>query len=157
VVVTPRGAAFSPDGARVLSGGSSRIKLWNAATGALIRTLTGHSSTISSVVFSPNSRQVLSGGSDKTIKLWVIPERRQRSRVASRLFRHTALRRISKWLSRLRMVRIRRSFLRRELHVGSASTSFISRSIADRVLAITSSNSRTVVRRSIGNSTSLCR
>ena len=38
--------AFSPDGARVLSGSDDKtIKLWDAATGALIRTFEGHSIT----------------------------------------------------------------------------------------------------------------
>jgi WD40 repeat protein len=63
--------AFSPDGAHILSGSNdATIKLWDAATGALIRTFAGHSLTIYSVAFSPDGDQVLSGSADKTIKLW---------------------------------------------------------------------------------------
>ena len=63
--------AFSPDGARVLSGsGDKTIKLWDAATGALIRTFEGHSEWVNSVAFSPDGARVLSGSWDKTIKLW---------------------------------------------------------------------------------------
>jgi WD40 repeat protein len=63
--------AFSPDGGRVLSGGSDNtIKLWEVATGALIRTFEGHSAIVASVAFSPDGTRVLSGGWDKTIKLW---------------------------------------------------------------------------------------
>jgi WD40 repeat protein len=35
-------AAFSPDGRHVLSGGGD-LKLWDAASGALLRTFEGHS------------------------------------------------------------------------------------------------------------------
>jgi WD40 repeat protein len=63
--------AFSPDGARVLSGSADRtIKLWDAATGAMLRTFEGHSDEVNSVVFSPDGTRVLSGSEDKTIKLW---------------------------------------------------------------------------------------
>src|ERR1700730_8533863 len=66
--------AFSPEGARVVSGGGEedkgQLKLWNAATGALIRTFEAHSAWVNSVVFSPDGARVLSGSYDRTIKLW---------------------------------------------------------------------------------------
>src|SRR5262245_25080120 len=63
-----KSVAFSPDGARVLSG-SSDLKLWDAATGALIRTFEA-SGSVYSVAFSPDGARVLSGSWDNTIKLW---------------------------------------------------------------------------------------
>jgi hypothetical protein len=56
----------------VLSGGirGKTIKLWDAATGALIRTFEGHSGLVYSVAFSPDGARVLSGSQDSTIKLW---------------------------------------------------------------------------------------
>jgi WD40 repeat protein len=63
--------AFSPDGARVLSGsGDHTIKLWDAATGALVRSFAGHSSWVSSVAFSPDGARVLSGSADGTVGIW---------------------------------------------------------------------------------------
>jgi WD40 repeat protein len=47
--------AFSPDGSRVLSGSSDNtLKLWDAATGTLLRTFEGHSDVVTSVAFSPD-------------------------------------------------------------------------------------------------------
>jgi len=55
--------AFSPDGRQVLSGGADNtLKLWHAASGALLRTFQPHSGWVQSVAFSPDGRQVLSGG-----------------------------------------------------------------------------------------------
>ena len=63
--------AFSADGARVLSGShDNTLKLWDAATGALIRTFEGHSGGVTSVAFSADGARVLSGSRDETLKLW---------------------------------------------------------------------------------------
>jgi WD40 repeat protein len=62
---------FSPDGSQVLSGSYDRtVKLWDAATGRVIRTYTGHTGLVTSVAFSPDGRQILSGSGDRTVKLW---------------------------------------------------------------------------------------
>src|SRR5262245_55249646 len=48
-------AVFSADGRYVISGSDdSTIKLWDTATGALIRTLQGHSDAVTKVAFSPD-------------------------------------------------------------------------------------------------------
>ena len=61
--------AFSSDGTRVVSGSADMtLKLWDVATGRLLRTFEGHRYTIESVAFSPNGAQVLSGSLD--LKLW---------------------------------------------------------------------------------------
>jgi WD40 repeat protein len=63
--------AFSPDGEQIVSSSSDyTIKLWDAQTGAELRTLKGHYSLVSSVAFSPDEKQIVSGSTDGTIKLW---------------------------------------------------------------------------------------
>jgi WD40 repeat protein/uncharacterized caspase-like protein len=68
--------AFSRDGKFVLSGGGSItdnenvLKLWDAASGQLIRTFTGHSRPVKSIAFSPDGLTILSGSDDTTWKLW---------------------------------------------------------------------------------------
>jgi WD40 repeat protein len=68
--------AFSVDGLTLASVSGSKdptIKLWNAQTGQLLRTLeghTGHKGTITGVAWSANGQMLASGSYDKTIKLW---------------------------------------------------------------------------------------
>ena len=46
------------------------MRLWDAATGTLLHTLTGHTRFPTSVTFSPDGRRVLSGAADATIRVW---------------------------------------------------------------------------------------
>ena len=66
------GAALSPDGKRVLTGGGDKIvRLWDADTGQELRKMTGHTTAVCSVAFGPEG-QALSGGCrmDGTMRLW---------------------------------------------------------------------------------------
>jgi WD40 repeat protein/uncharacterized caspase-like protein len=62
--------ALSPDGGQVLSAANSTVKLWDAATGRLLRTFIGHTEEITAVAFSPNGATAASSSDDDTVKLW---------------------------------------------------------------------------------------
>jgi WD40 repeat protein len=63
--------AFAPDGRTVASGSwDHSLKLWDVASGRLLRSFEGHSDWVNSVAFAPDGRTVLSGSSDGTLKLW---------------------------------------------------------------------------------------
>jgi WD40 repeat protein len=63
--------AFSPDSRLLASASDDKtVRLWDAATGALQRTLEGHSDVVLSVAFSPDSRLLASASDDKTVRLW---------------------------------------------------------------------------------------
>jgi WD40 repeat protein len=66
--------AWTPDGAILASGAinDNTIRLWNPATGRLIRTLTGHTGWIRSLAVSPDGKLLASGSTDRTIRLWDI-------------------------------------------------------------------------------------
>jgi WD40 repeat protein len=68
--------AYSPDARHVLTGGGgeygadSRLRLWNAATGKLVRTFEGHSAHIKSLGFFPDGSRVVSASGDTTARVW---------------------------------------------------------------------------------------
>ncbi len=67
----PHSVAFSPDGRMLAAGLTDKtIKLWNTTTGAILRTLTGHTSGVNAVAFSPDGRMLASGSSDLTWMVW---------------------------------------------------------------------------------------
>ena len=63
--------AFSPDG-RLLASASwdNTLRLWDAATGAAVRTLEGHQDSVYAVAFSPDGRLLASASWDNTVRLW---------------------------------------------------------------------------------------
>lgn len=64
--------AFSPNGKRLVSGGSDKtVRLWDAETGKLLSTREEHTGPINAVAFSANGEKFWSGGNtDPAIRSW---------------------------------------------------------------------------------------
>jgi hypothetical protein len=64
-------AAFSPDGARVLTASYDRTaRVWNAADGTLIAALKGHANWVRTAAFSPDGARVVTASYDRTARVW---------------------------------------------------------------------------------------
>ena len=66
-----RAVAISPDGRWLASGSQDNtIKIWDLASGNLLRTLYGHNGKINSVAISPDGHWILSAADDNTARIW---------------------------------------------------------------------------------------
>jgi WD40 repeat protein/tRNA A-37 threonylcarbamoyl transferase component Bud32 len=66
-----RAVAHSPDGQWIASGGEDKvIRIWDARTGQIARSLRGNGGPVNALAFSPDSRLLASGSDDGLVKLW---------------------------------------------------------------------------------------
>ena len=70
--------AISPDGKMIAAATYDKtVRLWDVATGRMLRTLIGHTELVQSVEFSPDGTTVVSASADATTKLWEVATGRE--------------------------------------------------------------------------------
>jgi RNA polymerase sigma factor (sigma-70 family) len=75
------GAAFSPDGKLLATGGQyGAVRLWDLATGRQIRVFNGHAGWVQGLAFSADGR-TLAAGNWRNVKLWEVATGQQRRRL----------------------------------------------------------------------------
>jgi hypothetical protein len=62
--------AYSPDGRRLAGTAGQKVKVWDANTGRVIRTIRGHGDGVLGVAYSRDGKRVASASADKTVKVW---------------------------------------------------------------------------------------
>ncbi len=65
--------AISPEGRMLVSGSGyvdPTLRVWDTATGRLVRQLNSHSAWVCKLLFSKDGRQLVSAASDQTIRFW---------------------------------------------------------------------------------------
>lgn len=63
-------AAYAPDGNHIATSEGNTITLWDAATGATVRTFTGHTDVVHDLCFSPDGAFLLSASDDMSTRRW---------------------------------------------------------------------------------------
>jgi hypothetical protein len=64
-------AAFSPDGSRIVTASSDQTaRVWDAKTGAILATLSGHNGWVNSAAFGPDGSRVVTASLDRTARIW---------------------------------------------------------------------------------------
>jgi WD40 repeat protein len=71
-------ANFSPDGKQLATSSQDQtVKLWDAETGQLLHTFTGHNHYTGRVIFNPEATRLATGSLDRTVKVWDLETRKE--------------------------------------------------------------------------------
>jgi WD40 repeat protein len=63
--------AVTADGKRAVSGSFDKtLKVWDLATRHALRTLEGHSDSVSDLAVTPDGKRAVSASTDNTLKVW---------------------------------------------------------------------------------------
>ena len=76
-------AAFSPDGARVITGTGNNATVRSAVTGDVVAVLTGHTGNVSSVSLSPDGARAATGAADGRVIVWDVATATRLATIAS--------------------------------------------------------------------------
>jgi WD40 repeat protein len=63
-------AEFSPDGKKIVTTDVATGRVWDAATGAALATLSGHEDSVYPAAFSPDGTRIVTASSDNTARVW---------------------------------------------------------------------------------------
>src|SRR5205807_4263381 len=66
-----KAVTFSPDGSLIATASDDHTaRVWDAARGKELYTLTGHAQGVRAVAFSPDGKRVITGSTDGTARIW---------------------------------------------------------------------------------------
>ena len=73
-LVTDQRVAYSPHGTLLASGDNRLVRLYDASTGDLVRTLDGHATDVTALAFDRKGDRIASGASDGTVSIWDVTD-----------------------------------------------------------------------------------
>jgi WD40 repeat protein len=71
--------AFLPDGRSLLGAVRRNVIVWDATTGAVRATLSGHKDEVRGLALTPDGRTLLSASKDKTVRVWDVASGAERA------------------------------------------------------------------------------